>query len=416
MIISAERSARVEAYVREHCFAASATMSRGGLGFGAEMELLAVDAASGRIAPIDATDRSCSLDVARAAAARLGWTACRSAKGVPRFVAPEGGALTFEPGGQVEYASAVHRSITGLLRELRVVDDVLRDEAAARGIDLLAVGVDPENGAEEAPLQLRASRYRRMAAYFAGIGADGARMMRQTASLQVCLGGIDVEARYRLANAVAPWLVALFANSPRYAGDDTGCASYRAHTWRGVDPARTGLMAGSDPVREYAAFAMRAPAFLAGAEESPALPFACVDDAVATDEALATHLSTLFPEVRPRGYLELRSMDAIGVEHHAAAVVFATGLLADDRAAAEAGEVAREPDTARLRAAGRVGLGDSVLAAQARTLADVALAGCARLGAQVVDPSVLEHARDSFDALLSRAPREPAVLAVPADR
>jgi glutamate--cysteine ligase len=401
------RSARMEAYVREHCFRPPATADDGRLRFGAELELLAVDASSRRVAPIEAANATCTLDIARAAAARLAWTESRSEKGVPRFAGSHGGALTFEPGGQIEYATAVHHSLEGLLRELRIVQKVLRDEAAARAIDLLAVGVDPANGAGDAPLQLGAPRYRRMAAYFAGIGTDGARMMRQTASLQLCLGGIELEERFGLANALAPWLVALFANSPQYDGRDTGCASFRAETWRGVDPARTGLLEGSDPVREYAAFALRAPAFLACAEDAPALPFASLDAGLATDEVLATHLSTLFPEVRPRGYLELRSMDAVAPEHHAAATVFATGLLVDARAAAGAREVVQAPDAQRLRVAGRRGLADAGLSAKVRELTELALDGCRRLGYQVVGGSTLERARDSFDALLSPAPRAP---------
>jgi glutamate--cysteine ligase len=402
-------SSRVEAYVRQHCFTTGT--APGGLRFGAELELLAVDASSRRIAPIESAAAEGSLAVARSAATRLGWTECGSTKGVPRFVAAHGGALSFEPGGQLEYASSVHGSLDELLRELDVVDAVLRDEAAVCGIDLLALGVDPENDAGDAPLQLQAERYRRMAAHFAGIGPDGARMMRQTASLQLCLGGVDGAARFRLANALAPWMVALFANSSRYAGAPTGCASYRADSWRRVDPQRTGILHGTDPVREYAAFAMRAPAFLVGPEGAPVLPLASLDRSRATDVVLATHLSTLFPEVRPRGYLELRSMDAMEAEHRAAAVVFAVGLLADPASAARAAEVAAEPDAALLVAAGRAALDDVVLAAGARDLVDVALAGCERLGARVVGAAVLERARDTFTALLSRNRREHPALA-----
>ena len=91
---------------------------------------------------------------------------------------------------------------------------------------------------------------------------------------------------------------------------------------------RTGIVAGRDPVPAYAAFALAAPAFLAGGEDDAPVAFADLPDVYATDDALAVHLSTLFPEVRPRGYLELRSADAIDVRHHAAAMVFVAGLLA----------------------------------------------------------------------------------------
>jgi glutamate--cysteine ligase len=250
-----------------------------------------------------------------------------------------------------------------------------------------------------------------MADYFAAIGPHGARMMRQTASLQLCLGGVDPTARWRVANAIAPWLVALFANSGRYAGKDTGCASYRAETWRGVDPRRTGILPGHEPAREYAAFALGAPAFLVGAERTPALPFAAIDDGLASDEALAVHLSTLFPEVRPRGYLELRSVDAIDADLRPSAFAFVAGILGDDTAAAQAMEIVTEPSPSLLRVAGRAGLADQTLARRAEDLVEVALAGCARLGREIVSPSLLEQARASFAERLGGARMAATALA-----
>jgi glutamate--cysteine ligase len=389
------RTRWIEAHLRTHSFA------RGGpLRFGAEMELLAFETATGAVAPIATANRPSTLPAVRTVAEELGWEEGARSKGVPRFVAPSGGALTFEPGGQLEYASAPHASVDAVLHELRTVHDALIARCADQGVTLRAVGIDAENPPDAAPLQIDADRYRRMNAYFARIGPAGARMMRQTASLQLCLGGIDVEARWRLANAIAPWLVAIFANSGRYAGRDTGYASYRAETWRGVDPLRTGLVVGDDAVAAYSAFALAAPAFLAGREEAAPVPFAELSDEHATDDALAVHLSTLFPEVRPRGYLELRSADAVDVEHHAAAMTFVVGLLADDVSARAALEIVGEPSTALLRAAGRSGLKDQQLAAGARDLVELALAGCARLGRSVVSDAVLTDARHSFATLL----------------
>jgi glutamate--cysteine ligase len=404
-------AARVESYLRSRCFASASPVHDARLRFGAEMELLAVKAASRRVALIGDAGTKGTLDVARAAGARLGWTECQSAKGVPRFVSPTGGALCFEPGGQLEYASAVHHSIDALRSELLGVERTLRDEATTRDIELLAQGIDPDNDIADVPLQLTAHRYRRMAAYFAGIGAHGARMMRQTASLQLCVGGVDVRSSFQLANALAPWLTALFANSARYAGRNTGCASYRAETWRGVDPTRTGVLQGDDPVREYAAFALAAPAFLVSAESAAPLPLSMLDDDSVPDDALATHLSTLFPEVRPRGYLELRSLDAVDSAHHAAAMVFVSGLLAEPSAAAEAREVTGAPDVALLILSGRRGLADARILAGARDLVAIAIAGCTRLGEGVVSSAVLEQAREALHALLLHADRSEHALA-----
>jgi glutamate--cysteine ligase len=393
---------RVESYLRTQCFRAPAAGAP--LRFGAELELLALDAATHRVTRIRTPDGRGTHDVACAVAARRGWTERHSDKGASKFIAPGGGTLTFEPGGQLEYASSVHSTIDGVVAELGTVQRLLEEHAAERGIMLLAVGVDPENGPADAPLQLHAERYRRMAAYFDAIGPHGTRMMRQTASLQLCLGGIDPATRFRVANAIAPWLVALFANSSRYAGRDTGCASYRAETWRGADPRRTGLFQGCDPVREYAAFALAAPAFLAGTGADAPVPFAALRDDVVSDATLATHLSTLFPEVRPRGYLELRSLDSMDATRHGGAMVFAAGIVCDDVASAEALELLGDPDPGLLDAAGQLALGEPVLSRHASDLVEIAVAGCVRLGETIVSESLLDTARCVLSARTSFTP------------
>jgi glutamate--cysteine ligase len=386
------RASWVEAHVRAHCFGATGDATRSPLTFGAELELLAVDARSHRVTPIFPGLGPCSLDVVRDVAVRLDWTERRSSKGAPLFASARGGVLTFEPGGQLEYASAVHRSVDDLARELDDVERALRASADCAGIELLAYGVDPYNGPADAPLQLDAPRYRRMASYFATIGADGARMMRQTASLQLCIGGIDLCARWHLANSLAPVLVALFANSRRYAGEDTGSASHRAETWRGVDPSRTGVLEGRDPVREYAAFALGAPAFLVGDADDAPMPFEELPDDAVDSDALAAHLSTLFPESRPRGYLELRSLDAMDSAQRRAALVFVAGLVADDASAAAAAELLGDPDPDLLRAAGRAGPAEPRIRALVPDLLDLALAGCGRLGESVVSDALVAAA------------------------
>ena len=206
---SRERTHWVSRYLREHCFTAPATR---GLTFGAELELLAFDSGSNAIAPIfPVADRACSLDVVRDLARRPHWRETTSDKGVPRFSSDTGGSLTFEPGGQIEYASAVHGSVDAVLRELCAVESQLRQSAEPCGVTLLAAGVDPFNGADAAPLQLAAERYAKMAdTSYDRRGS--ARMMRQTASLQVNIGGVSPLDRWAVANAIAPWMVALFAN------------------------------------------------------------------------------------------------------------------------------------------------------------------------------------------------------------
>ena len=379
---SRERAQWVSRYLREHCFTAPATR---GLTFGAELELLALDTGTNAVTPIfPVAERACSLDVVRDVARRLSWRETTSDKGVPRFSSDAGGSLTFEPGGQLEYASAVHNSVDAVLRELCAVESQLRESAEPCGISLLAVGVDPFNGADATPLQLTAERYAKMARYFATIGAGGARMMRQTASLQINIGGVSPLDRLAVANAIAPWMVALFANSSCYASEDSGCASFRAETWRGVDPSRTGLLRGRDAIAEYTAFALDAHAFLAN-DAAPCF----VDLPRVTDGMLATHLTTLFPEVRPRGYLEMRSLDALDDARRRAAMAFVAGIVGDSAAAADALDLVGEADEALLLRAGRRGMTDQTLSSKASDLVEIARAGCQRLGPSVVSEATV---------------------------
>lgn len=218
--------------------------------------------------------------------------------------------LGFEPGGQVELslpcsagpaaaAARLHREVTALGTDL-----------ARGGIRLLDQALDPRPESE-VPLRLTTPRYVAMQRHFDGIGPAGRRMMRRTASTQVCLDWWSGEAgleQWRVLNLAAPFLAAAFARSG---------TPGRLSTWLAVDPARTGfddrLLGGPDPVAAYADFAAGARVFT-------------------TPDDPEEHLSTLFPPVRPRGaYLEARFLDVQPlpqVEHVVGALA---ALLYDDR-------------------------------------------------------------------------------------
>jgi len=209
---------------------------------GAEVEIIPIDAANGRPLPLDGPGLT-TLSVLRRAADGTGWLERHSAKAnVPEVDLGDGGRITFEPGGQIEISSAPNASLTALVAGLR--DTVARiAEAAPSNVRLLAKGLDPCNPVETITPQLDAERYRRMLRHFDRIGPSGARMMRQTASFQVCVDGGETPAlTWRVLNALAPFMVAIFANSARYAGRDTGHRSYRRHIWATLDPRRTGLL------------------------------------------------------------------------------------------------------------------------------------------------------------------------------
>ena len=379
---------------------------------GAEVELIPLDAATGAIAAIESDDRPSTLPALRQMARRLGWREHRSSKaGVPELHTTSGGRITYEPGGQIEYAAPPNESVSALVEDLRRTAAALREWLEPAGIELVSRGVDPVNAIEDVPLQLTAERYRRMDAHFARIGPHGARMMRQTASIQICLdAGPAPLGRWRLLNALAPYLVAIFANSSVYAGEATGHRSLRRDIWGRLDPLRTGLpYEVADPVAGYAAFAMRAPAILLGDESSACVPFErhVAPGAVADLDAWRAHLTTLFPEVRPRGYFEARSTDAIAPEWYAAPLVFLAGLTCHPASARTALEIAGTPDPALLERAGRCGLSDPTLAAHAIELYQTALAGGESLGSAMIDERHLDVASDYFERYTRRG-RSPA--------
>jgi glutamate--cysteine ligase len=379
---------------------------------GAEVEFLPLDSLTGRRCPIEADAVTSTLPFLRRFGASQGWQEGFTAKGTPCFALPEGGAITFEPGGQLEYSTPPCSSATGLLALLRSVLLPLRAAAAEEGIELVASGIDPANSIEDALLLLRPKRYERMAEYLATRGPAGARMMRQTASLQLSVDfGHEPWLRWRVLNALAPYATAMFANSPIYAGQPTGHPSERAVVWREVDPARTGIVYDEEhPVDAYLDFALSAPAILLPTVAGEYLPFgACLDRA--DHHAWEEHLSTLFPEVRPRGHLELRSPDAIAPRWYPAAIAFVTGLLYDSNSLRAADDLLGTPDAALLDRAGAVGLHDPAMARTSADLAELAISGCRALGPNYFHPADLERAADFFDRYTrqGRAPADDAV-------
>ena len=345
------------------------------------------------------------MAVLRPLASGLGWRERVSAKGTPVFDIPGGSRLTFEPGGQLELSVAPHRSVSGLLRDLEQLYSSLEHASVEHGIELLAVGMDSENAIEDVALQFDCERYRRMTRYFDDIGPAGVRMMRQTATLHV---NLDMDSgtpdRWRLLNSVAPVLLAMFANSPRYQRKVTGYRSYRGETWRTLDWSRTGLAdRGGDPVTDYLQFALDARVMLPDPVGGEYQSFRSLWEvgSVSMDDWY-THLTTMFPEVRPRGYLEMRAIDALPVPWAAAPITLLAGIVYDPTSLNQALDLLGPAQTALLHVAGEQGLGNDRLARMALELVDIGLAGCRRLGPSVVDGADLERATDFFDRYTRR--------------
>jgi glutamate--cysteine ligase len=378
---------------------------------GAESELIPVDALTRTVCPIDGDAPSTTMRMLRQAAVGERWRETVSAKGTPQFLLADGGTLGFEPGGQLEYSSPPCATGSALLAELRHVTAALRRAADPLGIELLAVGIDPETPVERAPLQLEARRYRRMADYFDTIGPFGARMMRQTAAFQVSLDlGPEPHRLWRVLNGMAPYLTAIFANSSLYEGRQSGHASYRAHCWRMLDPRRTGVrQAADDPAADYCDFALAAPAIFLPTIDGTHAPIAEHLAAGSAGQAdWEQHLTTLFPEIRPRGTFEVRTCDAVPPEWFAAPIALIGGVAHDLAALRQADELLDRADPELLARAGRVGLTDPAIAATARDLVILALDGCEALGDALLGGPDLETAREFFDryTFVGRAPAD----------
>lgn len=365
------------------------------MAIGAELELIPFDAETHRPVLI----RGGSLDVMRKVGRRAGWTEIPAGDDPPSWNLPAGGRISFEPGGQIEVSSAPSAGASTLIRDLQCTAQLLSGAFAGKGISLDAVGVDPYNDIADVPLQLHRPRYSRMTDYFNSIGPSGIRMMRQTASLQINVeAGANPRERWLLLNAIAPYVTAIFANSPRYAGSASDHKSYRAHLWRTLDTSRTGLPVNTaNPEERYFDFAFGAGAMMRTDIDGYDSFEAWTRDGNPTIEDWELHLSTLFPEVRPRRYFELRSADAIAPEWLAAPIAFVAGVVYDDRAAHSANDLLASEVAPSLEIAGREGLANGQIRDTAIRLVEIALAGAEALTPEYIAPSDVEVAEEFFE-------------------
>jgi len=259
-----------------------------------------------------------------------------------------GGRLTFEPGAQVEHSTAVFESVASVCSDVKDILGRLRGAFGRHNVALAAIGVDVWNDVETVPQQLRAGRYTAQAAYYRQRGHWGAVMMRHTASLQINLDlgpeGVWQE-RWLVANLMSPLMTATFASSP-----GLGAVCSRARAWQELDPTRSGfprLMVegpGDDPRREWGQAALEADVMIYrvdGDHFEPGCPGCSFEKWVRnghprwgwpTIDDLEYHLTTLFFEVRPRGFLELRAGEALPDRWRAVPVALTAALLYDDGA------------------------------------------------------------------------------------
>lgn len=303
----------------------------------------------------------------------------------PLHPLPARSSITFEPGGQIEISTTAHRSCSEAVAAARTDAAAVRRALREAGIETTAVGMDP---ARSRVLRTNEPRYVAMRAYFDALGPDGGSMMCTTASEQINVdAGSDAEGlrRWRLANRLGPTLVAAFANSPF-----EGYRSARMAAWMATDPTRTAPVSnGANAFTCWTDYVLDARVMLVRESEgfSPVtepLSFRrWIDEGhrgAFPDEAdLSYHLTTLFPPVRPRGWLEIRMVDMLPDPWWQVPALVVCALLHDEIAGAEAEAAVSGAEHLWLDAA-RDGLGHPALERAARACFAAALGALERGG------------------------------------
>jgi glutamate--cysteine ligase len=321
---------------------------------------------------------------------RFGWEDVR--EGETLIALHRGGAnVSLEPGGQFELSGApletihdIHEETVQHLAEVRVVGQEL-------GIGFLGLGFTPLWRRQDVPVMPK-GRYRIMRAYMPKVGKLGLDMMFRTCTVQANLdfaSEADMVLKFRTSLALQPLVTALFANSPFVEGRPSGFLSARANVWTDTDPHRTGLL---DFVFEdgfgfeaYARWALDVPMYFVKREgryidvagrsfrkfitgELDELP-----GERATMKDWSDHVTTMFPEVRLKTYLEMRGADCGPLPMLSALPALWAGVLYDDAALAAAWDLCKawtSEDRRRLRAdAARTGLKGQVAGRPVRAVA-----------------------------------------------
>lgn len=270
------------------------------------------------------------------------------------------GGISLEPGGQFELSGSPRATMHEAAAELRAHLDDCRAVGGPLNIHFLGLGVTPLWAVADIPAMPK-SRYGIMTPYMQKVGTLGTSMMYRSATIQSNLDfsdEADMVKKLRVSLALQPVVTALFANSPFVDGKPSGHLSFRSHIWRHTDNARTGMMPfafedgfGYERYADYALdvpmyFVIRDGQYVNVAGESfrafldgklPQLP-----GETPTKKDWENHLSTLFPEVRLKQFLEMRGADMGDEASVLALSALWTGLLYDDASLDAAWELVKD--------------------------------------------------------------------------
>jgi len=322
---------------------------------------------------------------------RFGWEPLREGANVIALVRGKAN-ITLEPGGQFELSGApletIHQTRAELVQHLDEVGAVGRD----LGTGMLGLGFNPKWRRDEIPWMPK-GRYGIMQAYMPKKGNLGLDMMTRTCTVQVNLDfadEADMVRKFRVSLALQPIATALFANSPFTEGKPNGFQSFRSHIWTDTDPDRCGdlpfVFADGFGFERYVDWMLDVPMYFVYRDgryidasgqsfrdfldgRLPALPG---EIPLITD--WVDHLTTAFPEVRLKRYLEMRGADCGSLDRLTALPALWTGLLYDQGALDAAWDLVKdwtEAERAALRRdVPRLGLATPF---RGRTVREVAL-------------------------------------------
>src|ERR1700719_3820588 len=279
----------------------------------------------------------------------LGWQPIMEGPNIiGLFDVTGGGAISLEPGGQFELSGAqvetVHQTTGELMAHLAQV----REVAAPLRIGFLGIGMTPSWSRAEMP-KMPKGRYKIMTAYMPKVGKYGLDMMYRTCTVQTNLdfsSEADMVKKLRVSLALQPVATALFANSPFTEGKPNGFLSFRSEIWRDTDNARSGMLPwafesgmGFERWVDYALdvpmyFVKRGDTYIDVAGSSFRAFFEGRNNSLPGERPTlsdwANHLSTIFPEVRLKRYLEMRGADGGPWGRLPSLSAYCAGLLYDD--------------------------------------------------------------------------------------
>ena len=291
----------------------------------------------------------------------LGWRPIEDGGRIIGLTDPLGqAAISLEPGGQFELSGAPLATIHQTCREVNAHLAQVRECATPLGIGFLGAGFSPKWTRAETPVMPK-SRYAIMTRYMPKVGGKGLDMMFRTCTIQANLDfsdEADMVKKMRVALALQPVATALFSNSPFTEGKPNGFQSYRSEIWLDTDRDRTGMLpfAFEDGFgfERYVDWALDVPMYfvkrgdtyhdVAGASFRALLAgkLAELPGERATLSDWKNHLSTLFPEVRLKDYLEMRGADGGPDRRICAVSAFWVGLLYDSDSLDGAWQIVRD--------------------------------------------------------------------------